>query len=428
MIDPNEKRPPFFTTLLPTPLYAVLANVDADGNLPSAAGSNPLGTVVFFPDGYVEALAPNLWIVRIGDTLLPSGSVLQIYAPGDFLADHIGGNYNLNPWLIKHGAPKLVVSAFASGITGAERAMAKAMADEAGDIEYMHALDALGNDALAHALYTDLREQVSLEQHLANINELEAFAGASSGRMGDEIREFLTAMRNPRDRLNRYNTERKVLIVRAVQRRAKLIAVEKTDRVEEIVAAQNATARYIADVDTLAGRLISVLTDKQPWWTSTGILPNVNRHRRRNFTSRLLNYAAQLRQISANPFRPWAWLAADRVQIMANKLQTEQYNGISNDSVLARGYLEAMHLQERVSRGIVSVRQKDGAKASFEALTGTIDWALEAAPHLRIPIADVHDLIHEGQRGQRTGSMDRRIDALHAIERGLMAIGVAHAA
>lgn len=428
MIDPTERRSPLFTTLLPTSLYAVLANVDANGNLPSADSGGTQGGVIFLPDGNCEALGTNLWIVRHGTRHVPEGKTLQIYAPGNHLAKEIGGNAEQNPWFDQYGAPSLVVSAFESGITGADRAMAQAMADELSDIEYMHALDACSNEMLAHALYTDLREHVSLEEHLANIHELEGFADASSGTMGDEIREFLVAMRNPRDKIGRYNVYRKVLIVRAVQRRAKGIVTDKLDRVQEIVAAQNATAMYIGDVERLAGRAASVLTDKQPWWTSNGILPSVDQHMRRKFANRLRGYVASLECIYANPFRPWAALAAYRMNAMVMGLETDRFQDIGSNSDHARGYLQAMRVQERVSRGVMSVRQDGGMSAAHDALAHAIDWSLQTAPRLRISTANVREIVHESQVGQRTGSKARRIEALRNVEWNLMAVGVAHAA
>ncbi len=430
MIDPFETRSPLFSILLNTPLYAVLANVDGNGEL-SPKETGPQGSIVFIPQESCQSLAGNLWIVCDRRRLpggIPIGNTVQIYAPGKHLAREIGGDRDLNPWVDAYGPPALVVSAFTSGITGADRAMAQAMANELADIDYMHALDAHSNGVLAHALYTNLRETISLEEHLANINELEGYAAASSGEIGDEIRVFLSSMRNPRDRIGRYNTYRKVLIVRAIQRRVKGIVNTKLDRVQEIVAAQNATATYIADVDALAGRLTSVLTDKQPWWTNNSILPSVNRRMRRKFVDRLQGYVNHLETIHANPFRTWAMPAAGCVRDMIHKLESERFAGIGNDSMMARGYLEAMRVQERVSRGIIAVRQEDGSSAAHDAFASVINWSLETAPGLHIPAKAVRTLIQEGQLGQRTPRVKQREDALRNIEWALMAVGVARAA
>lgn len=428
MINPREATPSF--AILPhTLLYAVVANANSKGELPPEGDPQvPQGWAVCFSENSCVTLADNmLWIVRQGtNRSVPSGTVLQRFAPGKSLARTIGGNEKTNPWFHKKGAPKLVVSEFAT-ITAADRAMRQAMDDELSDIRLMRALDNLGNEALAHALYTDLRKTIPLEQHRANVEELKALARASTGKLAREITQFLRAMENPYDKTNRYNVWRKVLIMRAIQRRARAIAEGKTSRTEQVIVAQSATASYIAGVCSFAERVMSVLENRQPWWTQTGVIPGINARRRLNFAKRLNRDASMLESICANPFRPWAILAADRVRKMSDGLRKGNLQQIGAWSQEAIGFLEAICIHELVSRGMVSMRDSNETHIAHEAFTRSISWMLQTAPMLKVLPENGRVIVVEAQTGQRSTNAGNRLAHLRRIEHVLLEIGIAHA-
>lgn len=423
VIDPTEALSPSFLSLQHTALYAVFAQTNVHGEVTQECEDQSY--VIKIPRSACQMLAPNIWIATANDGIDHAGSVLQAFAPGNRLLETIGNNPEKNRWLKELGKPPIVVSAFQSDMVGAHRAMDHAAQHELSDIEYIRSLREVSNEALSHALFNNLREDISLNMHLANVDELEFFAQASSSDVADEIRAFLCAIRSPKDRIDRYNTYRMVLIVRAVQRRAKRIVAAKEGRVLEIIAARSAAAMYIGDVTATAHRAASILEDHQPWWTGNDTLPKyVSDQRRRNFVTRLSGYAEQLHEIHANPFRPWARLAAQEISMMAINIRSERYEDVGGRSLLARSYLGAIRVQELASQAILSVRNNDGTNVAYEAFEASIAWSLQSMPQREF-LRFTRDVVSNAQHGQRSHVPELQIEHLRSVEQTMFQLGTA---
>ncbi|MFA6017767.1 MAG: hypothetical protein WCT28_03925 [Patescibacteria group bacterium] len=307
MISPPESTPFHPSTLRVTPLFAILAYVDHDGNPQVIEGK--IGRLIQGPA--TELSEGTLWALK-------NGEVVQAYQKGldlsrfenpediDFRDDD--GSEIDRDALSK---AQLVVTGFKHGVPGARRGKFHGTERILSGMEAFRSLILLSDEALDHAIGTNLKSDVSVRQHNENIRELKALID-SKGELADEIRTFLEKMSSAKDKINRHNVYRMVLIVRAIQRRAKALKDQKETTLQAITKTGLDISRYIGAVTELAARIITELSDEQPWWIegkSGNLKPYVATRRRENFRSRLEQYCRELHAITANPFTAWAMIA-----------------------------------------------------------------------------------------------------------------------
>ena len=159
----------------------------------------------------------------------------------------------------------------------------------------------------------------------------------------------------------RHNVYRMVLIVRAVQRRAKKIGSGKGDTLEAVTQIGLDVARYVGAVTATASRIITELGDEQPWWTGqNGNLTHQSaEQRRRNFIVRLKQYRHELEAMTAKPFRVWTVRAAEAIGGMILGLEAAAYSDVIKSARRAVALLSAVLVREGISRCIgMSVRRE----------------------------------------------------------------------
>lgn len=429
VIRPKENEAIAFTSPLPCSLYAVLVNVDRDGNLQPY--QDTFGSVIHLGETQAEALSEgHLWIAKENCGHVHAGEVLQRYNKNSSLLYAIERNQKMNPWANQYGRPDILAAKFQCGVTSADRAMSHAAEDELNDIAFFTMLASFkSNDALEHALNEDLRHVVSLQEHQENIAELERLAAASSGEIADQIRKLLLPMRNPEDIDGRYNAYRMVLMVRAVQRRATTVANHKHDSVAAIVASRIATATYISDVAKVCSRITSVLEDEKPWWAGSADEKSVAKALRlqRRFVKALRDYATLLLQIRANPFRPWAERANKAIYGMAEGISSQQFEHIHRDTDNARHALEAIRLQVLASRAISALQPESDKDPADKVFADTLIWSSSAwnveSIRKSLNMDKMLNLVSNSASGRRTKNVSEKLRALQRLELELLDIG-----
>lgn len=445
MIDPLEDRTPAYASLSPCSLYGLLVRTEEDGRLLEYAvpgGHNAMPFAI--PHRCAQRLADGYWIITEGNYPDPNGDlnfrlragqIVQAYHRADHLISIVGHDSSLNPWLNNMGTPELVVTGY-EGVNTFWRGLQHAMKSEVSAAEEMLALCELSNEALGFALDTDLRDQISLDQHRANIAELQHFAASGSGKEMEQVREFLGSMENPYDRISRMNAWRWVLIVRAVQRRASARATKKASNVQDLTATFTVTSAYIADVLADARRMAQKLENHQPWWSGDGQLSEeISRRRRSNLTYWLERQVVSLHLIHAKPFRAWAHRAADEMALFANLLREKAPDGTemracANEAVCA---LRAIALMETISRAIMEEHSRAEDRDSIagertrKACSTVLDWGLN--PDL-LPMNTWHEvceIVDLARQVQSSKLQYERIDGLRCLENWLAKLAVMRA-
>ncbi len=375
MIDPKATRTPSYVLPL-SRLYAVLMDVSREGTIGSSL-------VVNLSAGCCQKLTPEYHVITrgiFGDTpancYLETGDVVQHFVPGDTLAQAIGSNPATNHWLSELGPAAFAVSKFDGGMLGLDRALHHAMEKELTRAELFQALREMTDPVLEHALDTNLKSKISEAQHRRNIAELQDFAQHGTSEEAGQIRIFLGAMESPNDRINRLNVWRMVLIVRAIQRRAAKIVEHKLGtNIPNLIAAHAAVSAYIADVVSDANRMAVKLENRQAWWTNYGHLPAQNRRIRRSNMARWLgDNIVALREIRAKPFRAWANIAEDHMEVFQHQMESATPDSVimEKSTGMAVMALRAMTLQVDISRAIL--KEQDGIQGPDEpARTHTDD-------------------------------------------------------
>jgi hypothetical protein len=365
VIRPSERQPNPLIALPTVQFLALLAYVDHEGNIEVRDGgfNGELiqGTAAVISEG-------ALWVYENGD-------VVQLYPRGVSL---LNSPKFIKPSPTNPRAAHMVVADFKSGILGTDRAMKYATARVLTDLEAFQGLVTLSDGALDHAIGSNLKGDVSVRQHHENIAELEALV-RSGGDLAGEIRAFLEKIKDPRDKRKRHNVYRMVLIVRAVQRRAKEITEGKGNTLEAVTEIGLDVARYVGAVTATAAQIITELNDVQPWWTGNDgdLQHHVAEKRRKNFVARLRQYHTELLAVTAKPFRCWTFAAADRLHDLADWIETAQYANVLTDARYVVALMEAILVREGISRCITLTTRQESEDAKSDALdllTAVSDW------------------------------------------------------
>ncbi len=343
MISPTERSQNPILSLPSVPITALLVYVNRDGDIEARDGH--LGEVI--RENAVTISEGALWVRENGD-------VVQHYPRGNHLLGFPG---LVKAQTVSLEDVNLVVANFSGGILGASRAMHYATARVLTDLEAFQGLVTLSDEALNHAIGSNLKEQVSVQQHRENVAELEALV-RSGGELADEIRTFLERLKDPKDKRKRHNAYRMVLMVRAVQRRAKAIREGKGDTLEAVTEIGLDVARYVGAVTATASKIITELEDEQPWWTGhAGFLSHRTAvQRRSNFIVRLRQYRTELLAITAKPFRRHMLTAAQRMEVLALWMESGQYRDVHTGARSIISLMETVLEQERDSRSILTTR------------------------------------------------------------------------
>ncbi len=320
MISPAESHNPLhsFETVN---LLALLVYVDSKGNHQPINGFD--GEVMY--ETATEISPKRLWVITSGAR---RGQVVQYFPRGSRHLNRVA----LHP-TAKIASPWLIVSAFENGLATASRGMRHAERRVLSELEAFLALNQLSDDALMYALETNLRHDDNVAVHQTNIDELDELV-RSNGNLAEEIRNFLNAFRNRMDRTSRHNVWRCVLIVRAVQRRAKIISDDKHRDLDSITTVTINIARYIGAVVTLASRIRTEMSDAHPWWICqrAGLSQRELEKRLHNFRIHLRQHVTDLSAVHADPFRCFAETAVWHLQAMLIGYQTSNYSQIIADA------------------------------------------------------------------------------------------------
>lgn len=379
VIKPTERTTSIFS-FCNTMLLALYAYVNRDD-------------VLVPRDGYFgeilcrEAVSVSegaVWVLAEGPR---AGEVVQIYPRGKNL------HYD---WSVIHtheiaasdpcSRCSMVIAPFANMLT-ADRAMQHATARILPELEAFRALVGLSDEALEHAIGTNLETTVEVEAHARNVEELHLLV-RSGGELAEEIRAFLKKMRSRNDIRNRRNTYRMVLIVRAVQRRAKTIGEAKGGTLQAITTIGLDVARYVGAVTGPSGRVVTELSDPQPWWIGQNgnLSSRVADKRRQNFIEYLEERRNEFRAMKAHPFRRWTFRAADEIDTMLSCYRDKRYDTIYLHARKIVSALRTVLLREQVSRAIMTTHRHDSSERAFvdETLKAAQVWARESAPSLDI--------------------------------------------
>lgn len=373
MINPLERKPNHPLTLSTVQLIALLAYVNRDGELKERDGYK--GETITEDDAVVVSEGA-LWVLKSGDVVqlcrIPEAEALLNF-PG------------LVRQTISLHEAAMVVTEFGGGILGASRAMVHATVRVLTDLEAFQGLVTLSDEALDYAVGSNLKTEVSQREHLQNIAELEELV-RSGGELANEIRTFLEAIKSAKDRRKRHNVYRMVLITRAVQRRAKTIGEAKGDTLEAVTTIGLDVAHYVGAVTATAAKIRTELNDEQLWWTgSDGDLPHQTAVRRRkNFIARLRQYRTELLAITAKPFRCWTFAAADRLQDLADWIESGQYSNVLTDARYIVALMDAILVREGVSRCIAITTRPEDVKSRRMALSLLTDVNLWITRHTSV--------------------------------------------
>lgn len=420
MISPIELLGnPLFGFHTRVPLLALLLYVDEKGQAQDRDGC--IGEVLDVTATQVSEGA--VWIIETG---YHTGDVVQAFMHFDH-AEVFGDESRIS--YDPHGrTPRsvgIVVTGFAANMAGVFRATDHATIRILSDMDAFHGLLALSDDALEHALDTNLKTSVSLQQHRENIAELEELV-RSDGELAGEIRAFLESLKNPKDRRKRHNTYRMVLIIRAVQRRATKLGGQKSDALEAITQVRLDVGRYIGATVATSSRMHSELMDRQPWWLGIrdGLPPGVSERRARNFLDRLLRFKWELDAMGANPFRPWAQRAAQDLEGMIHGFQREQYALIPRDALRVAASLKMILAREQLSRAVLAARRDEHIDDAAAALSACNDAVVWSTPTLGITdrFDAVMHAVQEAKRVLETEGCTAALPNLRAVEAAFDAI------
>jgi len=346
MISPFESAPFHPDTLQFVPLLALLTYVDRDGNQLKIRGK----AARVIQSSATQLSQGTLWV-------LENGEVAQAYQRGikipndpeaiDF-TDTDGSQIDKET-LSEIG---LIITRFEHGIFGACRGTGHGTERVLYGIEAFRSLILLSDEALEHAIGTNLESYVSIREHNKYIKELNSLV-SSNGELADEIRTFLEKMGSARDRTDRHNVYRMVLIVRAIQRRAIVLKDQRGTTLQAITKTGLDISKYISAIMGLAARIITELNDEQPWWIegqSGNLKPYIAARRRESFRSRLEQYSRELRSVTANPLADWANIADSAL------FQMIQGNDVVEN---ARKVVDVMHVilaREKLSRAVMNTQ------------------------------------------------------------------------
>ena len=407
MISPLEAIPNRIFSFSHVTLLATLAFVDCEGSFYEVDGFD--GETLNEPAVSISEGA--IWALTSGRN---AGNIVQFFPASKWES----GKRNLKVFagVDPEHPPSTIVAQYEGGVCGALRATDHATNRVQSSIDAFHDLVHMSDRMLEHALETNLEGAISYAQHIENVQMLEEYI-QSNGDVADEIRAFLAKIHSRNDRKKRRNVYRMVLIVRAVQRRAKEIAEEKTETLKAVAQIKMDVARYIGAITDMASRIATELEDHHSWQSGdAGMLsPSVSQRRLQNWINQLMQYKTLLAEVHAHPFRRWAIRASAHIGNMIAGYANGQYSHILDNSRSAVAALRAILVREQISLAISTGRKGDKTRVQ-ESMIDIFSWARDLSPRLGMA-GSVATLLNQAWQLNDGNDWEAAEDQLHEIER-----------